>query len=206
MKEEMITGAFSDGRSLESSRQSHSETTVSSKCMCFIFFTLAVCMFAGISSANAVEGEDMGKSAAQIGSGYAAHFAGNTIGNWMLDKSDDFPNSSLSSLSVVATSFAVSAGTSAAVYGAGQAFDDDSRSFGWTLLGGVSAVGSSSLVGALIGLDDWKSGAAVGSVIGRYFVPISATVFYYLRNGDKEKNDNGEERGKLIVPVICIRF
>ena len=79
----------------------------------------------------------------------------------MLNRSDDFPTSSLSSLSVVATSFAVSVGTSATVYGIGQAFDDDSRLFGWTLLGGISAVGSSTLIGALIGLDDWKGGREV---------------------------------------------
>ena len=166
--------------------------------MCTIFVVLSICISVAVSSTDAIEGEDIGKSAAQIGSGYAAHFVGNTFGNWMLDRFDDFPTSSLSSMSVVATSFAVSVGTSAAVYGIGRAFDDGSRSFGWTLLGGISAVGSSTLVGALIGLDDWKSGAAVGSVLGRYFVPVFATAFYHLRDGSEKK--------KPVVLAMTIRF
>jgi len=156
------------------------------------------------SGGHAVEGEEIATAFAQFGGGCAAHYAGNKLGNWLLDRSDDFPNPSLSSLSVVATSFAVSAATSSAVYGMGRVFDDDPRSFGWTLLGGLSAVGGASLAGILVGQDDGKSGAAVGSVIGRYLAPVSAVAFYYLRDGGKK--EDGERRGKNVVPVVRIRF
>ena len=174
------------------------DTIASPKNVYFTLIMLAICTYVAVFNAYAIEGEDIGKPVAQIGGGYAAHIVSNTAGNWLLNRSDDFPTSSLSSLSVVATSFAVSVGTSATVYGIGQAFDDDSRLFGWTLLGGISAVGSSTLIGALIGLDDWKSGAAVGSVLGRYLVPIYATAFYYLRDGDEDT--------KLVIPAMTIRF
>ena len=171
----------------------------------FALILFIVCTSIAVARAYAIEGEDIGKPIAQIGGGYAAHIVGNTVGNRLLDLSDDFPTSSLSSLSVVATSFAVSVGTSAAVYGIGQAFDDDdSRSFGWTLLGGISAVGSSTLIGALIGLDDWKSGAAIGSVLGRYFVPIYATAFYYLGNGDNKSKSDAP--AAPAITLITFRF
>ena len=202
MKENMMIGAI---QSLGPKRQCRIETTVPSLSMRFILIVLAVCLSIGISNIEAVEGEDMGRSFAQVGSGYVAHFAGNTLGNWMLDRSDDFPTSSLSSLSVIVTSLAVSIGSSAAVSGAGKALDDDSRSLGWTLLGGMSAVGSSSLSGALIGLDDWKSGAAVGSVMGRYIAPISALVFYHLQDDDKKAKPAGK-KAKFIIPLISVQF
>lgn len=162
------------------------------------------CLSALATNASVAGGAEIATAFAQLGGGYAAHYGANRLGNWLLDQSDDFPSPSLSSLSVVATSLVISVATSSAVYGTGRIFDDDPRSLGWTLLGGVSAVGGASLAGVLVGLDDWKSGAAVGSVIGRYLVPVTAVAFYYWRDGGKK--GSGQRSGKLVVPLVSIRF
>lgn len=140
---------------------------------------LAAGILAQPLAVRATDGTDVLRPVAQLGVGYAAHWAGNSLGNRLLARNGDFPTPGLSSLSVIATSLAVSAGSSAAVYGIGEAMGGRSGSLGGCMLGGLSAVGVSALAGSLIGLDDWKSGAAVGSVMGRYLAPVSATIFYH---------------------------
>jgi hypothetical protein len=140
----------------------------------------------------------LGSLAEPLG-GYAAHALLNPAGNWLLDRVDQFPSASLSSLSVVTMSFLIASGTSVAVYGVGEASEDGSASLGSTILGGVAAVGLGALLGAVISQDDPLAGAAVGSVLGRYLAPLAATGAYALSKKD-------DQRLEIRIPAVRMAF
>jgi hypothetical protein len=158
------------------------------------FAIVLACLVVPIPQAFALDGTPLFQS---VG-GYSSHALLNPAGNWLLDRFDDFPSASLSSLSVVATSSLVAMGTSLVVYGIGEAMEDTHGSLGYTLLGGVGAVGIGALAGAIISQDDPLTGAALGSVLGRYLAPVAATAAYALSGSDKEL--------EIRFPVVSASF
>ena len=159
----------------------------------FIWYTIAISPAAGQSVDKSVA-----YSPAQIAGGYAGVAICHIATRELLRSLGDFPSPSLSSLTVVVTSLGVSAGSSMLIYVIGGAFESDVGSPTRVILSGMATVGGCALAGVLIGQDDWKLGAAIGSVLGCYLVPIVATASYHAW-----KPTQG---ARVDVPSISFRF